>query len=194
MPWVINYEIRRICSIPLYRLLFALQGIPWGKRWRVWGMPIIQRYRGSQILLSDGLLLRSWHVCNPLAPNHPVVLATRSTEAIIQVRQNVGMTGATLVATESIDIGPGVQIGANAVIVDTDFHPVDASLRRLSGPTGKHAPVLIEGDVFIGMNCLILKGVRIGSGSVIGAGSVVTREIPPGVIAAGNPARAIEHI
>jgi acetyltransferase-like isoleucine patch superfamily enzyme len=194
MPWVINFEIRRVCSIPIYRLFFALHGIPWGKHWRVWGMPIIQRYRGSQISLGDGLLLRSWHICNPLAPNHAVVLATRSTEAVIKVGQNVGMTGTTLVATERVEIGPGVQIGANAVIVDTDFHPVEPWLRRTHGPSGRHAAVLIEREVFIGMNCLILKGVRIGSGSVIGAGSVVTRDIPPGVIAAGNPARVVRPI
>ena len=59
---------------------------------------------------------------------------------------------------------------------------------------GRHAPVVIEQDVFIGMNSLILKNVRIGNGSVIGAGSVVVSDIPPGVIAAGNPAQVIRSI
>ena len=52
----------------------------------------------------------------------------------------------------------------------------------------------VEDDVFIGMNCLILKGVTIGKGSVIGAGSVVVKNIPSGVIAAGNPARVIREM
>jgi acetyltransferase-like isoleucine patch superfamily enzyme len=53
--------------------------------------------------------------------------------------------------------------------------------------------VRIEDDVFIGMRCLILKGVTLGAGCVIGAGSVVTKSIPPGAVAAGNPARVIRQ-
>jgi len=54
--------------------------------------------------------------------------------------------------------------------------------------------MIIEDGVFIGMNSLVLKGVTIGARSVIGAGSVVTRSIPPGVIAAGNPARPVRPL
>ncbi|MFO7530004.1 MAG: hypothetical protein R6W86_14575 [Marinobacter sp.] len=53
---------------------------------------------------------------------------------------------------------------------------------------------MIEDDVFIGMECLILKGAHIGAGSVIGARSVVTGAIPPGVIAAGSPAQVIRSL
>ena len=101
------------------------------------------------------------------------------------------MTGATIVAAERIEIGDRVFLGANATIVDTDFHPLDPQTRRIDVLAGRHAPVLIESDVFIGMNSLILKGVQIGTGSVIGAGSVVVRDVPPGVIAAGNPAQVV---
>ncbi|MEM5776015.1 MAG: DapH/DapD/GlmU-related protein, partial [Anaerolineaceae bacterium] len=67
--------------------------------------------------------------------------------------------------------------------------------RRLTHPNdGRTAPVVIEDMVFIGTNSLVLKGAHIGRGSVIGAGSVVTGEIPAGVIAAGNPARVIRAL
>jgi len=174
--------------------MFAVHGISWGKGWRIWGMPIIQRYRGSRIELGNDILLRSWASTNPLVPNHRVTLATRSKSAIIRVGDNSGMTGTTLVAAERIEIGARVLIGSNTVIVDTDFHPIDPDLRRTDVLRGKHRPVVIEDDVFIGLNSLILKGVTIGSSSVVGAGSVVIHDVPPGVVVAGNPAVIVREI
>src|SRR5262245_16570327 len=80
--------------------------------------------------------------------------------------------------------GPGAQ-------VLTPLHPLDAELRRRQ-EFGK--PVEIGSDVWVGGGALILPGVRIGSRSVIGAGSVVTRDVPEGVFAAGNPCRIIREI
>jgi acetyltransferase-like isoleucine patch superfamily enzyme len=194
MPWVLAYEFRRITALPIIRFMFALHGIAWGRRWRIWGMPIIQKYRGSQINLGDGLYMRSWPSTNPLTPNHPIVLATRSKNAEIIVGEDVGMTGATIVSAERVIIGNRVQIGANSTIVDTDFHPLDPHERRVNFLAGGHSPVIIDDDVFIGMHSLILKGVRIGEGSVIGAGSVVTRNVPSFAIVAGNPATVIGQI
>jgi maltose O-acetyltransferase len=80
--------------------------------------------------------------------------------------------------------GPGVQIL-------TPMHPMNAEVRR-GKEYGK--PIEIGSDVWVGGGALILPGVRIGSRSVIGAGSVVTRDIPEGVFAAGNPCRVIREI
>jgi maltose O-acetyltransferase len=80
--------------------------------------------------------------------------------------------------------GPAVQIY-------TPMHPLNAELRRRE-EFGK--PVEIGSDVWVGGGALILPGVRIGSRSVIGAGSVVTRDIPDNVFAAGNPCRVIRDI
>jgi acetyltransferase-like isoleucine patch superfamily enzyme len=194
MPWVAAYELRRLAALPFIRLMFSLNGIAWGRRWRIWGMPIIQRYPGSRIQLGDGLMLRSWRSTNPLVPVHPVVLATRSSEAVIHVGEDAGMTGATLVAAERIEIGNRVFLGANCVIVDTDFHPLDPALRQTDVLAGAHRAVIIEDDAFIGMQSIILKGVRVGAGSVIGAGSVVTRDVPAGAIVAGNPAAFVRWL
>lgn len=193
MPWAALNEARRLAALPLIALRWRALGLPWGRRWRLYGMPIVQRFRGSKITLGDGLELRSWRASNPLVPHHPVVLATRSAGAMITVGADVGMTGATLVAAQLISIGDRVLVGANATIVDTDFHPLDPAARRRDILAGAHAPVVIEDDVFIGMHSLILKGVRLGAGCVIGAGSVVTRDVPPGALAAGSPARVVRR-
>jgi acetyltransferase-like isoleucine patch superfamily enzyme len=138
--------------------------------------------------------LRSSARSNPLSPNHPVVLATWLPGAVLEVGAQFAMTGGTLCAAERITIGDRVTVGANCTIVDTDFHPPEAAWRRLAPNDAETAPVVIEDDVFIGMNCLILKGVTIGRGSMVGAGSVVTRDAPPGVIIAGNPARVVRAL
>lgn len=194
MPWLVKLEVGRCLALPFLRLLFALQGISWGARWRILGRPIIQRYGRSRIELGDGVVLRSWKASNPLVPHHPVVLATRSEEAVIKVGEDCGFTGTTIVAAERIEIGNRVQVGANSTIVDTDFHPLTPEGRLKDMANGRHRRVIIHDDVFIGMNSLILKGVEIGKGSVIGAGSVVVRSVPPRTIVAGNPARVIRKL
>lgn len=193
-PWRSWNDFRRRLAYPGIRLIFALHGIVWGRRWRIFGAPIIQRHRGSRILLGDGLNLRSWKSANPLAPNHPVVLATRTRQAVIQIGDDCGFTGGAIVAAELIQIGCRVLVGANCTITDTDFHPLEPAARQQDILAGEHRPVVIEDDVFIGMNCLILKGVTIGRGSVVGAGSVVTKDVPAGVVVAGNPARVIRPV
>lgn len=194
MPWRVTDEVRRLFILPYIRCQFALCGITWRQHWRILGKPIIQRCRGSTISLGPGLVLRSWPSSNPLTPSHPVVLATRTAKACIEIGAECGFTGTTIVAAEHIAIGNRVLVGTNTTIVDTDFHPLTPEKRLQNILDGCHAPIVIQDDVFIGMQSLILKGVTIGQGSVIGAGSVVTHDVPPGVIAAGNPARVIREL
>ncbi|HEX7154750.1 MAG TPA: sugar O-acetyltransferase [Thermoanaerobaculia bacterium] len=94
-----------------------------------------------------------------------------------------------------LDVCP-VRIGSftlfgPAVQIYTPLHPLNAELRRRE-EFGK--PVEIGDDVWVGGGAIILPGVRIGSRAVIGAGSVVTRDVPEGVFAAGNPCRVIREI
>src|ERR1022692_3148543 len=185
-PWAVRTELICLITHPVVALILGLRGVRIAKGVRFYGMPIVQRWRGSHIELGQGVQLRSSLMSNPLVPNHPVVLATRSSHARISIGNQTGLTGTT--------IGARVSIGANVVVVDTDFHPLTPELRRNSPNAGVSIPVAIEDDVFIGMNSLILKGVHIGRGSVIGAGSVVTRNIPELVVAAGNPAQIISHL
>jgi acetyltransferase-like isoleucine patch superfamily enzyme len=190
-PWKVKNELRRWGSVPWIRLAFLAHGVRWGRRWRIFGMPRIQLVRGSALELGDGLELRSWPSSNPLTPNHPAVFATWSADAVIRLGTDCKLTGATLVAASRIELGNRVLVGANAVIMDTDFHPLDLAGRRANLAAGATAPIHIEDDVFIGMNAIILKGVRLGTGCTVGAGSVVTGEVAPHTVVAGNPARTI---
>ena len=193
-PWKIRNEAWRWLEYPRIRFLFAFYDIPWGRSWRLYGAPIIQKHCRSMMSFGSGMQLRSSLRSNPMAPNHPVVLATWGEGACLEIGDNFRMTGGNLFSASRIVIGDNVVIGANTTIVDTDFHFTDFIQRWAKPSEGKTTEVAIEDNVFIGMNCLVLKGVRIGKGSTVGAGSVVTESVPPYVIVAGNPARVISPL
>lgn len=90
-----------------------------------------------------------------------------------------------------ITIGRDVQIGPNVQLL-TPTHPIDAASRRAKLEAG--APIVIEDNVWLGGGAIVLAGVTIGENSVIGAGAVVTRDIPANVVAVGNPARVIRQL
>ncbi len=119
----------------------------------------------------------------------------------IEVGDDSILVGAVFMCARSIHIGRGVIISYHVTIADSDFHPVDPDERRrdavANSPSGDRQkrpdftsePVVIEDDVRIGIGAIILKGVRVGAGAEIGAGAVVTRDVPLGCIVHGNPAR-----
>lgn len=193
-PWKITNRILSWFVYPYIRFFFALNRISWGRGWRFYGTPIIQKHRKSSMSFGAHLQLRSSCNSNPLGPNHPVILCTWEPGAVLAIGDNFAMTGGSICAAEKIAIGSNVSVGANCTIVDTDFHPLDPEFRHQHPQEATTAPVTIEDDVFIGMNCLILKGVTVGRGSVIGAGSVVTKDVPSCVIVAGNPAKVLREV
>jgi hypothetical protein len=194
MPWTVSLDLRRRLAWPLVRAQFAWHGVAWGRDWKIFGRPILQRHRGSRIALGNGLYLRSWPRSNPLAPTAPVVLSTRRADAAIEVGTGCGFTGTTLVAADRIAIGDRVQVGGNASIVDFDFHPLVPEERRENFNDGASAPIVIEDDVFVGMEALVMKGVTIGEGAVVGAGAVVTQDVPSRTVVAGNPAQEVRTL
>lgn len=100
--------------------------------------------------------------------------------------------GATIQATTGISLGNDVMIGINCFLVDTDGHDLDPS-KRMDGDV-KSAKIRIENNVVIFYNSVVFKGVTIGENSIIGACSVVTKDIPPNVFAAGSPAKVIRNL
>ena len=160
----------------LERPLFKLNGIKMGKNVKLIGWPCIFRFPGSEIEIGDDCLIRR-------------------RGASIRIGKNVGISGSTVYAWNGIEIGDNTLIGANCKILDSDLHPLDAEARNANNwDEVKTAPIVIGKNCFIGCNTLILKGVHLGDGCVIGAGSVVTKDIPPDCVAAGNPARVIRKL
>lgn len=110
----------------------------------------------------------------------------------MSIGNGVGLnTGCWINASGGVTLGDNVIIGPNCVIHSANHRTdqLDAPI-RLQGFNYKE--VRIEDDVWIGANTTVLSGISIGHGSIIGAGSVVTKNIPPLVVAAGNPARIIK--
>jgi len=95
--------------------------------------------------------------------------------------------GVRIACTTEVTIGDNALIADETVILDSDYHGV-------AGAETKSARVRIERDVWLGTRVIVLRGVTIGEGSVVGAGSVVTKSLPPRVFAAGVPARVIRSL
>ena len=101
--------------------------------------------------------------------------------------------GCTLSAAQSIVVGDHCLLSSGVRIHDNDGHPLDPERRRAGEriSVDEAAPVAIEDNVRIGACAFILKGVTIGENSVVGTGAVVTRDVPPNSIVAGNPAKIV---
>lgn len=116
---------------------------------------------------------------------------------ILKVGNNtyIGSRVSISVAKE-ITIGNNCYIADNIIIRDNDGHPIDVVERRNNKSVAKEEvhPINIEDDVWIGSSSIILKGVRIGAGSVIASGSVVTKDVPPSTVVGGNPAKILKTL
>lgn len=111
----------------------------------------------------------------------------------IIIGEHVGLNGNTIAARSKISIGDNTMIGPNTIIIDHDGHQAWPPEVRWTN-NGMTKEIIIENDVWIGMNCIILKGVRIGCGSIIAAGSIVIQDVEANSLYSGNPARKIKNL
>jgi acetyltransferase-like isoleucine patch superfamily enzyme len=165
-----------------------------GRDARVFGWPIVAVVPGSRIVVGERAMLISHSYFSAPGVSHPCVLRTIAQDAEILIGDDVGMSGCSVVAAGRVVIGDGCLLGADVMITDTDFHPLDPSRRREAPLDGAVAPVSLGQNVFVGAGARILKGVTIGPDAVIGAASVVTRDVPAGAIVAGAPARVVGDV
>lgn len=183
--------VNRLVDRFLIPIRLRLNRIEVGEGCRFFGQPILSVAPGARVRLGNNVLVNSRSDSNPAGLPHPTIFAALD-GGYIEIGDGTGISGASLVAKSGITIGRNVLIGAGACIWDTDFHPLDPSMRSEHSTQGaKCAPIKVEDEVFIGARSLILKGVNIGRGAVIGAGSVVTKDVRAGDIVAGTPARRV---
>jgi acetyltransferase-like isoleucine patch superfamily enzyme len=148
--------------------------------------------RGKYIIGNDVTIL-SGAAENPTVGDASTHFNARKGAQII-IGNRVGISNAAITAKECVTIEDDAAIGAGAVIMDTDFHPLSFEERMETPEHGACSPVTIKKGAFIGARAMILKGVTVGEHAVVGAGAVVTKSIPEGEIWAGNPACRIGTI
>jgi maltose O-acetyltransferase len=136
---------------------------------------------GERIEIGDRLLMMGATVRCEL---------TTHAEGHIEVGDQVFINyGTSISAHTLVRIGDRCQIGQYAIILDCDYHNP-----QHDGGHGSTAPIVLDDGVWLGARVTVLNGVTIGRGSIIAAGSVVTRDVPSGVIAAGVPARVVREL
>ncbi|MFP3664199.1 MULTISPECIES: acyltransferase [Priestia] len=178
-----------------FKIFLKLNKVRYGRGLELKGVPIIFSKSGTKLSIGNNVRINSAMLSNLVGLYQRSIIVTRTSEAEIHIGDNVGISGATIYARKSIKIGNNTLIGGNTKIIDNDFHPVDPAIRWET--PHEHMgirPIEIGENVFIGCNCLILKGAKIGDNAVIGAGSVVNGEIPANCVAAGNPVRIIRTL
>ena len=154
------------------------------------GIPLIEAAKDSTITIGDRFVAASQSKNTALGVSNPCIIRCFLKGAIIRMGDDIGMSGATICSASRIEIGHRVLLGSGVMICDTDFHPLAPEGRRFASlEAAMSKAIYIEDDVFIGARSIVLKGVRNGAGSVIGAGSVVTKAVPHGPLCVATPPR-----
>jgi len=175
----------------LWKAEAIFKGVTCGERVVFLGRPLISVAPDSRLVLSEGVRINSALRANPLGCFQPSVLRTLAPGAELKLAARVGISAAILCAGKQIIIGEDTIIGAGAMLLDNDFHALCADGTWREEYVENARPIHVGRSVFIGARAIILKGVEIGDAAIIGAGAVVTRDVPPSTIFAGNPAKEI---
>ncbi|MBK5222609.1 MAG: acyltransferase [Acidimicrobiia bacterium] len=153
-----------------------------GPRVRVTGRPVVRNWGGT-LTVGDRVQL--------ISTITPIELAVTAGGTLAIGARTLVNYGTSIAASLEVRIGERCQLGTYTLLMDNDFHRLEPE-RRLERP--ESAPIIIGDDVWLAARVIVLPGVTIGEGSVIGAGSVVTRDIPTRSLAAGAPARVIRSL
>lgn len=152
-----------------------------GSRVRIWGSPSI---RNAGVLeIGDRVRI----ISEPLVTEIGVAAGGQMT---IGERTFINY-GCSISACQLVRIGPRCNIGSHVILMDNDFHSVEPERRDELPPS---APIILEENVWVGVRAVILRGVTIGAGSVVAAGSVVSKDVAPRSLVGGIPAKLIRKL
>lgn len=185
-----------------FKLVMKATGTEYGQNLLLKGVPVIFNKKGAKLKIGKDVTIKSSFLSNLVGLYSRTIIVTRAPGAVIEIGDNVGISGATIYARKGISIGENTCIGGNCKILDNDFHPIEAEARNqlLKDSKGGDSdlvpakPVRIGKNCFIGCNSIILKGTQLGDGCVVGAGSVVSGKFEENCVIAGNPAKVIRKL
>ena len=160
------------------------------------GYSRVQKWnKNSRVIIEDGCVLINKSENNLAGILHECRFVLQTENALIHIGEHCGLSGVTIMCAKRVVLGRNVALGANVTIYDNDMHAINPYVRQFDNDTNVVTKdVIIDDYVWIGAHSIILKGVHIGRCAVVGAGSVVTGDIPPLTVYAGNPAKYIKDI
>ena len=171
----------------LKSLFYRMRGLKVGTRCIISGVPEIRRCKNSEIALGNSVVLHSKHKYNTLI-RLPISISTVESGARVELHDHCGLSGCKIVCANSVSIGEYTIVGPDTVIYDCKEHEYSPEMGWLGRKSRTGKPIVIGKRCYIGMRCIILKGVTIGDDCVISAGTIITKDVPAGHIAQGNPA------
>lgn len=161
---------------------------------KISGIPIFLFHDNGKLILGHNVSIKSNPRTYHLHMYTPAKFMADRRNAVIEIGDNTRVNGSCIHAYKKISIGKNCLIAANCQIFDGNGHDLSfPDVKKRINTTGGVKEIRIEDNVWIGINSIILPGVAIGYGSVIAAGSVVSKDIPPMCIAGGNPAKIIRQ-
>lgn len=166
---------------------YRMRGVRIGKKSFISGFPYIRICKGGQIRIGDNVTIHSKKKYNTLI-SEPVTLSVIEPGGILELHDGCGISGCKILCSKHISIGKYTIIGPDTVLYDCKPHDYSPKNGWFSSHSGGGAPIIIGERCYIGMRCIILKGVTIGNNCVIAAGALINKDVPPGHIAYGNPA------
>lgn len=185
-----------------FKIVLKITKVEYGKKLLLKGLPVIFNKGGAKMKIGENVTIKSSLLSNLVGLYSRTIIVTRAPGAIIEIGDNVGISGATIYARKGIYVGDNTCIGGNCKILDNDFHPIEVEernklLRDTNGGDSALVPskeIKIGKNCFIGCNSIILKGTILGDGCVVGAGAVVCGMFEDNCVIAGNPARVIRKL